>query len=175
MEIVEKTRVALYSRVSTEEQAKEGVSIDTQLDRLRNCTKFKEWTIFNEFVDPGWSGKDDNRPSLKRLMVAAQRKHIDVVTVTKLDRFMRNTLLLLQYVDKFKELGIRFVAADDNIDTGEGKTGELMLTVLAAVAQWERERIGERIREGRRYRTSQGKWTAGSTLFGYKWIPKEQK
>ncbi len=168
------SRVALYTRVSTIEQVK-GVSIETQLNRLRNYAKFKEWTISDEFVDAGWSGKDDNRPSLKRLMTTAHRGYIDVVVVCKIDRLMRNTRLLLQYVDEFKKLGIRFVATDDNIDTGEGKTGQLMLTILAAVAEWERERIGERIAEGKHYRMSQGRWASGRTLYGYRWLPKEQE
>lgn len=169
------TKIALYARVSTEEQAKEGDSIETQLQRLRSYVKFRDWLIQDEFVDPGWSGKDDNRPGLKRLIIEAEKARIDTVVVTKLDRFMRNTRLLLQYVDDLKRLGIRFIATDDNIDTGEGKAGELMLTIIAALAQWERERIGERIRESRDYRTSQGKWTAGATLFGYRWIPKKDE
>lgn len=168
------SRVTLYTRVSTVEQGK-GVSIDTQLDRLRNYTKFKEWRISDEFVDAGWSGKDDNRPGFKRLMAAARRGYIDVVVVCKIDRLMRNTRLLLQCVDEFKKLGIRFVATDDNIDTGEGKTGQLMLTILAAVAEWERERIGERIAEGKHYRISQGLWGSGRTLYGYRWLPKGQE
>ncbi len=168
------SRVALYTRVSTVEQVK-GVSIETQLDRLQNYAKFKEWIISDEFIDAGWSGKDDNRPGLKRLMATARRGYIDVVVVCKIDRLMRNTRLLLQSVDEFKKLGIRFVAIDDNIDTGEGKTGQLMLTILAAVAEWERERIGERIAEGKHYRISQGRWCSGRTLYGYRWLPKEQE
>ena len=127
-------RVGSYARVSTSEQAK-GVSIESQQQRLQSYAKFKEWTIASEFIDPGWSGKDDNRPGLKALMAAARQQHIGVVLVTKVDRLMRNTRLLLQCVDEFKKLGIRFIATDDNIDTGEGKTGQLMLTILAGVAQ----------------------------------------
>ena len=168
-----KSKVASYVRVSSAEQVK-GVSIKAQLDRLRNYAKFKEWTISDEFVDAGRSGKDDDRPGLKRLMAAAHRGYIDVLVVCKIDRLTRNTRLLLQYVDELKELGIRFIATDDNIDTGEGKTGQLMLTILAAVAEWERERIGERIAEGKHYRITQGRWCSGRTLYGYRWLKSEQ-
>lgn len=167
-------RIGTYCRVSTMEQTK-GVSIEAQLERLRNYAKFKEWTTAREFIDPGWSGKDDNRPGLKGLMAAARRGDVDVVIVTKIDRLMRNTRLLLQYVDEFKKLGVRFIATDDNIDTGEGKTGQLMLTILAGVAQWERERIGERVSEGKQYRLNQGRWPSGRTPYGYRWLPKQQE
>jgi len=149
-------RVFSYGRVSSLEQAK-GVSIEAQLERLRNFAQFKEWPIPHEYTDGGWSGKDDNRPGLRSLMAAARRGEVDVVIVTKIDRLMRNTRLLLQYVDEFKKLGIRFIATDDNVDTGEAQTGQLMLTILAAVAQWERERIGERVSEGRQYRLNRGR------------------
>ncbi len=167
-------RIVLYARVSTMEQTK-GVSIEAQLDRLRNYAKFKEWIVSEEFVDAGWSGKDDNRPAFKRLMSVASSGDIGTVVVCKIDRLMRNARLMLGYVDEFKKLGIRFIAVDDNIDTGESKTGQLMLTILAAVAEWERERIGERIAEGRQYRVSQGRWPSGRTLYGYRWLPKEQQ
>lgn len=167
-------RIVLYARVSTMEQTK-GVSIEAQLDRLRNYAKFKEWIVSEEFVDAGWSGKDDNRPDFKRLMLVARSGDIGTVLVCKIDRLMRNARLMLGFVDEFKKLGIRFIAVDDNIDTGESTTGQLMLTILAAVAEWERERIGERIAEGRQYRVSQGKWPSGRTLYGYRWLPKEQQ
>ncbi|MFC1902753.1 recombinase family protein [Chloroflexota bacterium] len=166
--------VVAYTRVSTLEQTK-GVSIEAQLDRLRSYAKFQEWTIVDEFIDAGWSGKDDNRPGLRRLMASCRNGGIGTVVVCKIDRLMRNARLLLGCVDEFKKLGIRFIAIDDNVDTGESKTGQLMLTILAAVAEWERERIGERVAEGRQYRISQGRWPSGRTLYGYRWFPEDQR
>jgi len=166
--------VVVYTRVSTLEQTK-GVSIEAQLDRLRSYAKFQGWTIKDEFVDAGWSGKDDNRPGLRRLMASCRNGDVGTVVVCKIDRLMRNARLLLGCVDEFKKLGIRFVAIDDNVDTGESKTGQLMLTILAAVAEWERERIGERVAESRQYRVSQGRWPSGRTLYGYRWLPEDQR
>ncbi|MFC1944698.1 recombinase family protein [Chloroflexota bacterium] len=163
------TKAALYVRVSTEEQAREGTSIDAQLDRLRHYAKFKSWHIVGEFKDEGVSGKDDNRPELRRLMTIAQRKQVDIIAVSKLDRFMRNTRLLLQYIDDLKRSEVGFIATDDNIDTTDTKTGSLMLTILAAVAEWERERLSERIRDARKCAAAQGRWLMGRTLLGYKW------
>ena len=93
METISNT-IALYARVSSVEQAK-GVSIDAQLKRLHDYARFKEWTVSEEFVDPGWSGKDDNRPGLKHLMAAAESGSVGTVIVCKIDRLMRNARLLL--------------------------------------------------------------------------------
>lgn len=163
------TRAAIYVRVSTEEQAKKGLSIEEQLEKLHKYADLMEWKVSGEFRDEGWSGKDDDRPELRRLMAAVQQKLVDVVVVTKLDRFMRNTRLLLQYVDELKKADVGFVAMGDNINTKDGKTGDLVLTVLAAIAQLERETISERIKSARKYRTDQGHWSMGRPLHGYRW------
>lgn len=114
--------VVVYTRVSTLEQTK-GVSIEAQLDRLRSYAKFQGWTIKDKFVDPGWSGKDDNRPGLRHLMASCRNGDVGTVVVCKIDRLMRNARLLRGCVDEFKKLGIRFIAIDDTVDTGDGKTG----------------------------------------------------
>jgi site-specific DNA recombinase len=169
-----KHRVANYARVSTEEQAKEGVSIDTQLSALRKYADLMGWEIAGEYVDPGVSGATDDRPGFKHLMMDARKHQFDIIAVSKLDRFFRNLRLLLNYVHEFDESGIKFVSISESLDTST-PFGKFAVQIMGVIAEFERERIAERIRDGRRYRTSQGKWTAGSTLYGYKWLPKEQR
>jgi len=169
-----KHRVANYARVSTEEQAKEGVSIDTQLSALRKYADLMGWEIAGEYVDPGVSGATDDRPGFKHLMMDARKHRFDIIAVSKLDRFFRNLRLLLNYIHEFDELGIKFVSISENLDTST-PFGKFAVQIMGVIAEFERERIAERIRDGRRYRTSQGKWTAGSTPYGYKWLPKEQR
>ena len=169
-----KLRVAIYARVSTEEQAKEGVSIDAQLASLRAYANLQGWEISGEHVDPGVSGATDDRPGFKHLLMDARKHRFDIIAVSKLDRFFRNLRLLLNYIHEFDELGIKFVSISESLDTST-PFGKFAVQIMGVIAEFERERIAERIRDGRRYRTSQGKWTAGHTLYGYKWLPKEQR
>ena len=169
-----KPKVAIYARVSTEEQAKEGVSIDTQLAALRKYADLMGWDIAGEYVDPGVSGATDDRPGFKHLLMDARKHRFNVIAVSKLDRFFRNLRLLLNYIHEFDELSIKFVSISETLDTST-PYGKFAVQIMGVIAEFERERISERIRDGRRYRTSQGKWTAGCTLYGYRWLPKEQR
>ena len=88
-------RVALYARVSTQEQVVEGVSIEAQLAALKAYAKSQGWEVADEYVDGGFSGGTDDRPALKRLLIDADRRRFSIVAVCKLDRFFRNLRLLL--------------------------------------------------------------------------------
>jgi len=167
------TKVRPYARVSTPEQA-EGVSIENQLAQLNAYAVSRNWQVTGEDVDAGYTGGDDNRPGLRHLMMDARRGEFNVVAVAKLDRFFRNLRLLLNYLHEFEQLGIVFVSTQEGLDTST-PYGKFAVSVMGVIAEFERGRIGERIREGRAYRASQGKWTSGQTLYGYKWLPKEQK
>lgn len=82
--------------------------------------------------------------------------------------------LLLDYLHEFEQLGIKFVSTQEMLDTST-PYGKFAVQIMGVIAEFERGRIGERIREGRQYRTAQGKWTSGRTLYGYRWLPKEQR
>ncbi len=166
-------KVRLYARVSTPEQA-EGVSIENQLAQLNAYAVSRNWQVTGEDVDPGYTGGDDNRPGLRHLLMDAKRGEFNVIAVAKLDRFFRNLRLLLNYLHEFEQLGINFVSTQEGLDTST-PYGKFAVQMMGVIAEFERGRIGERIREGRAYRTSQGKWTSGHTAYGYKWLPKEQK
>jgi len=164
--------VALYARVSTDEQAQEGVSIDAQLKALRAWGKLKGWQIAGEYVDEGYSGTTDNRPNFQRLMLDAKRGQCNVVAVAKLDRFMRNTRLFHKVIYDLEGLGVAFVSIQEGINTLDSSgtvTGHLFLNILAAFAEFESARIGERVKDARRQLVSKGRWPAGRALYGYRW------
>jgi len=162
------TRVAFYRRVSSQEQAKEGVSLIEQKERLELWAKLEGWDFAGDYCDEGVSGGADNRPELQRLMYDAKMGSFDLVAVTKLDRFMRNTRLLLNYIYELEELGIGFAAQSEMLDTRKAGIGKIMLALLGAVAEWERDRIGERIQNFRSYLAGKGRWSSGRTPFGYR-------
>jgi site-specific DNA recombinase len=162
------TRVALYERVSTDEQAKEGASLGEQKERLELWAKLEGWEVIDHYTDDGFSGGTDDRPSLQRLMADARMQNFDLVAVTKLDRFMRNTRLLLDRVHDLEDLGIDFAAQAEAIDTRKPGIGKILLALLGAIAEWERDRIGERLRDTRRHRIEKHRWSSGRTPFGYR-------
>ena len=93
-----KQRAALYSRVSSDEQANEGVSIEAQQAALKAYAKAMNWDVFDTFVDGGYSGGTDNRPAFKRMLRNAGEKRFDIIAVCKLDRLFRNLRLMLDYL-----------------------------------------------------------------------------
>src|SRR3990167_8736655 len=100
----EALKVAAYIRVSSEEQAKEGLSLEAQKNKISQYCKFKDWVLHEVYVDGGYSGSNMNRPAMKKLIVDADNKHFDVVVVYKFDRFSRKLLDLLLTLEKFTEL-----------------------------------------------------------------------
>ncbi len=167
-------KVRLYARVSTQEQAVEGVSIAAQLAHLKAYAASQNWQVTGEDVDAGYSGGSDDRPGLHHLLIGARRGEFNIIAVAKLDRFFRNLRLLLNYLHEFEQLGIKFVSTQEMLDTST-PYGKFAVQLMGVIAEFERGRIGERIRESRQYRKAQGNWTSGRTPYGYRWLPKEQR
>src|SRR5438445_13416154 len=134
-------RAALYARVSTGEQ-----STETQLHALRRYAEARGWGI-HEFVDHGVSGAKERRPALDRLVKAARARQVDVVVVTKLDRLARSTHHLVSLGRELATLGVDLVVLDQQIDTTT-PSGRLLFHVLAAIAEFERDLISERVKAG---------------------------
>jgi site-specific DNA recombinase len=168
------TKVRLYARVSTQEQAVEGVSIEAQLAHPKAYAVSQNWQITGEDVDGGYSGGSDDRPGLRHLLIGARKGEFNIIAVAKLDRFFRNLRLLLNYLHEFEQLGIKFVSTQEMLDTST-PYGKFAVQIMGVIAEFERGRIGERIRDSRQYRKAQGKWTSGRTPYGYRWLPKEQQ
>ena len=127
-------RVASYSRVSTQEQAIEGTSLDFQQAQLTGYCQLQGWTVINSYVDPGFSGKDGDRPGLKRLLADAKLGLFDKVVVFKLDRLARNLSLLLDMEKVLKSYGITLISMKESVDTSTA-TGKMVFQMFGMVSR----------------------------------------
>jgi len=169
-----KQRVAIYSRVSSQEQVTEGVSIEAQIAALKAYAKSQNWEVTDKYIDGGYSGGTDERPELMRLLNDAGQRRFNIIAVCKLDRFFRNLRLLLNHLHHLEELGIKFISTQEGLDTST-PYGKFAVQMMGVIAEFERGRIGERVRDSRQYIVSQGRWPGGRTIYGYRWLSKEQK
>jgi site-specific DNA recombinase len=136
---------AIYVRVSTEEQAREGQSISSQIDRLSAYAKFQGWQNVQVFCDEGFSAKDMDRPAMQRLIGLIQERRVLVVATMAVDRLSRDLLDMLQFVELCEKHGTAYVCAALNFDTGT-PIGRMVLQILAAFAEFERSMIATRVK-----------------------------
>ena len=135
------TRAAIYARVSTTDQ-----TCENQLLELHRYVAARGWTAV-DYVDQGISGAKDRRPALDRLLADARRRRFDVLVVWRLDRLGRNLRHLVTLLEDVQALGIAFVSLAEGIDATT-PAGKLQMHILAAIAEFERARIAERVRAG---------------------------
>lgn len=163
-------RVVIYVRVSTQEQATEGYSIQEQLARLRMFCEAHDWILVEEYIDPGYSGSNTNRPALQKMLRDIRSGGFDTILVYKLDRLSRSqkdTMTLIE--DEFLANNIDFVSMKENFDTSTA-FGRAMVGILSVFAQLERDQIKERMGMGKEARAKEGKWSGGSTVpVGYRY------
>src|SRR5215467_7778123 len=145
-------KAAIYCRVST---VGHGQDVGMQLRELREYCAARKWTIAAEYTDTA-SGAKDKRPGLNQLMVAAKSRRFDVVLVWKLDRFGRSLRHLVNALAELEAVGVAFVSMTDNVDLTT-PAGRLMFQVIAAMGEFERELIRERVRAGLRNAQAKGK------------------
>ena len=134
-------RAAIYARVSTLDQEPEN-----QLQELRRYVEARGWTG-SEYVDHGVSGTTNRRPALDRLVADARRRKVDTVVVWRLDRLGRSLKHLVTLLDELQALGVGFVSLGEGIDL-QTPAGRLQLHILAALSEFERARIAERVAAG---------------------------
>ncbi len=161
-------KTALYIRVSTDAQREEGYSIEAQKEMLSAFCVTKKIKEYEFYIDGGFSGSNIERPEIQRLIKEVKEKKIERVIVYKLDRLsrsQRDTLYLIEEV--FNPYGVDFISMNESMDTST-PLGRLMLGILSAFAQLERENIRERTRMGMQERVKSGLWPGGGRIpFGY--------
>ncbi len=146
-----------YCRVSTEEQAAEGFSIEGQAERLRAYAEFHELGEVTVITDPGLSGKNLDRPGLQRVMAMVHEGHVAHVLVWRLDRLSRDLGDLLLLADTFGKADVALHSFSEKIDLSSA-TGRMFYSVLGAFAQFYREQLAENVRMGMQQAVREGKW-----------------
>lgn len=142
-----------YVRVSTEEQAKEGISIDAQSEKLRQYADLHDINLVDIIVDAGASAKSLKRPGLDNALAMLQSGEADALLIYKLDRLTRSVVDLGRLIDEyFKRYELLSVMDDLNTSSANGR---LVLNVLTSIAQWERETICERTADSLQYMKEQ--------------------
>lgn len=153
-----------YVRVSTDKQAEHGISLEAQESKIRAMAIVRGGALEEVIVDGGESAKDLNRPGVKRLLALVDTGKIDAVIVAKLDRLTRSVKDLCGLLELFEKRKVALISVAESLDTGSA-AGRLVITIMGAVSQWEREAIGERTRDALRHKRKQGR-RVGNIAFG---------
>src|ERR1700681_1286583 len=153
-----------YVRVSTDRQAEHGVSLEAQEAKIRAMATVQGSELIDVIVDGGESAKSINRPGLQRLMELVNGGKVQAVIVAKLDRLTRSVKDLCRSLELFEKRKVALISVAEALDTGS-TAGRLVITIMGAVSQWEREAIGERTRDALGHKRSQGK-RVGNIAFG---------
>lgn len=163
-----------YVRVSTDDQAREGFSLDAQQERIRAYCAAKRYDLVWEFIDDGHSGRTTNRPAFQEMMQAVREglvvggrpTRIGAVVVAKFDRLNRNLYEFLATQQEIRQHHADFASVDETVDT-RGPFGRFFVQVIAAFAELESGIIGERVRQGMMQKARTGGFNGMSPPFGY--------
>lgn len=159
-----------YIRVSTEDQAREGVSLDNQEAKIRAYAELKDLELSEVIKDAGISAKNLNRPGAQRVLKLARQKKVGAVIVYKLDRMFRSTVDALETTRQFDKWGVAFHSIQETLDT-QSAMGRFFFTLTAALAEMERGIIGERTKAALKHKKANGEKTGGDIPFGYRLDP----
>lgn len=165
----EKIKVYTYTRVSTAMQI-DGYSLDAQKSRMKAYAEFNDYEIVHEYEDAGKSGKSiEGRIQFNQMLedIKTGKDGVSYVLVFKLSRFGRNAADVLSTLQVMQDFGVNLICVEDGIDSSKD-AGKLMISVLSAVAEIERENIRVQTMEGRIQKAREGKWNGGFPPYGYK-------
>ncbi len=165
--------VALYTRVSTEEQAIGGYSLDSQLDHLRAYCKARDWTIAGEYTDGGFTGRNTKRPKYQEMFTDIDKW--DAVIVVKMDRIHRSQTNFLEMMRTLAKQEKEFISMNESFDTSTAM-GRFVMNIMSLIAQLESEQTGERITAAfvQKAKSDEAGYMSHRVPFGYTW-DKEKK
>src|SRR5579864_3175867 len=155
-----------YVRVSTDRQAEQGSSLEAQAEKIRAMALVQGVELADIIVESGESAKSLNGPGMAQLLELVDAGKVKAVIVAKLDRLTRSVKDLCELLERFERKGVALVSVAESLDTGSA-AGRLVLNIMAAVSQWEREAIGERTRDALRHKSANGE-RVGNLRFGYR-------
>ena len=164
----DKIKVYIYTRVSTTIQV-DGYSLDAQKARMKAFAEYNDYEIVGEYEDAGKSGKSiEGRLEFNSMMedIKSGKDGVSYVLVFKLSRFGRNAADVLSTLQVMQDFGVNLICVEDGIDSSKD-AGKLMISVLSAVAEIERENIRVQTMEGRIQKAREGKWNGGFAPYGY--------
>lgn len=159
------TRAVAYARVSTLEQANEGISLGAQQKRLEAHCIAKGWDLVKVVVDAGASAKNLNRDGAREVLELVRRRACDVIVVVKLDRMFRNASDALNTTNEFRRFGVDFASLTEDFDTSTA-AGKMFFSLIATFAEFERNLIGDRTREALASKKADG-YRVGEVPLGF--------
>ena len=154
-----------YVRVSTEEQAREGISLENQGAKVKAYCELNDFELLEIFTDAGLSAKNLNRPGIKKILHMARNKEIEAIVVYKLDRAFRSTQDALEVTSELDKCGVGFHSINERLDT-KSPLGRFFFTLIAGIAEMERGIIGERTSDALKRKIENGEHV-GHIPYGY--------
>ena len=158
-------RVAIYTRVSTEDQALKGFSLSAQENKLKSYCKAKGWQVVKAYIDDGYSGRSENRPKYQEML--NERDQWDIIVVLKMDRIHRNSINFASMMDRLNTWNKGFASVQEAFDSTTAM-GRFVMDIIQRIAQLESEQISERVKIGMTQKAKQGQGYLGFNIpYGY--------
>ena len=163
-------KTGIYIRVSTEEQAHDGFSINAQREKLTKYAEANDWNIYNIYIDDGISGKNlTARPEVNKLLDDVKNDKVNNVLIYKLDRLTRSVKDLIYLIEFFEQYNCTFNSQTEKIDTSNA-VGRMFVKIIGIFAEFERENLAERVSFGYEQKTREGNYTNTNGVYGYDYI-----